>query len=88
VLWLELSPDKAAGMRQVFTVLGLLMLATTPLVFLIPDGARDRRRAAEREEAARAQAALATARETLAPATVAPVARAQTAGGYDGRSPA
>ena len=39
VLWLELSPDKAAGMRTIFTVLGLLMLATTPLVFLIPDSA-------------------------------------------------
>jgi EmrB/QacA subfamily drug resistance transporter len=46
VLWLELSPDKAAGLRSVFTALGFLMLATMPLVFLIPDSARDRRRAA------------------------------------------
>jgi MFS family permease len=51
VLWLELSPDKAAGMRTIFTALGLLMLMTTPLVFLIPDGARDRRKAAARAAA-------------------------------------
>src|SRR5215212_5301019 len=58
VLWLELSPDKAAGMRTIFTVLGLLMLATTPLVMLIPDAARDRRLAAARATAAeRADAA-------------------------------
>jgi MFS family permease len=48
VLWLELSPDKAAGMRTIFTVLGFLMLATTPLVLLIPDAARERRLAAAR----------------------------------------
>ena len=27
VLWLELSPDKAAGMRTVFTALGFVMLS-------------------------------------------------------------
>jgi hypothetical protein len=51
VLWLELSPDKAAGMRTIFTMLGFLMLATTPLVLLIPDAARERRLAATRSSA-------------------------------------
>jgi Na+/melibiose symporter-like transporter len=65
VLWLELSPDKAAGMRTVFTMLGILMLISTPLVFLIPDGARDRRRAAAREASAQAETVVATPREKL-----------------------
>jgi MFS family permease len=65
VLWLELSPDKAAGMRQIFTILGFLMLATMPLVFLIPDSARDRLRAAERDEADKIEAELETTREKL-----------------------
>ena len=39
VLWLALSPDKAAGLQTVFTALGLVMLLTIPLVFLIPDRA-------------------------------------------------
>jgi EmrB/QacA subfamily drug resistance transporter len=51
VLWLELSPDKAAGMRTIFTALAFLMLATMPLVLLIPDGARDRRLAARAKPA-------------------------------------
>jgi MFS family permease len=55
VLWLALSPDKAVGLQGVFTVLGIMMLLTTPLVFLMPDGIRDRRRA-EAEAAARAEA--------------------------------
>jgi MFS family permease len=71
VLWLELSPDKAAGMRQIFTVLGLLMLATTPLVFLIPDAARDRRRAAALDERAQEEAELAATREKLVTASAA-----------------
>ncbi|MCC6176879.1 MAG: MFS transporter [Chloroflexi bacterium] len=50
VMWLEMSPDKAAGMREVFTVLGFLMLSTTPLVFLIPDIARENRLAARSQE--------------------------------------
>jgi MFS family permease len=74
VLWLELSPDKAAGMRTIFTVLGLLMLATTPLVLLIPDAARERRLAAARVTADAAPAAPAlpapAPRETGGPATV------------------
>jgi EmrB/QacA subfamily drug resistance transporter len=59
VLWLELSPDRAAGLRSVFTALGIIMIVTMPLVFLIPDAARERRRAA----AARAQEAEAEAIE-------------------------
>jgi MFS family permease len=56
VLWLELSPDKADGMRTIFTALAVLMLLTMPLVLLIPDGARDRRRAANRAAAVPAPA--------------------------------
>ena len=66
VLWLELSPDKAAGMRTIFTVLGLLMLATTSLVLLIPDAARERRLAAARAS----QPDPATARSASLTATV------------------
>src|SRR5258708_24473471 len=46
VLWLELSPDKAAGMRTIYAVLAVLLLTTVPLTLLIPDSARARRRAA------------------------------------------
>jgi MFS family permease len=66
VVWLSLSPDKAAGMQTVFTTLGLLMLATIPLVFLIPDRARERLDADARAEAERAEAALAAARAAAA----------------------
>ena len=47
---LSLSPDKAAGLRTVFTVLGVVMLVTIPLVFLIPDRARERLEADARAE--------------------------------------
>jgi len=53
VLALELSPDKAAGLQTVFTVLAFGLLATLPLVFVIPDTARERA-IATRREAARA----------------------------------
>src|SRR5579859_125314 len=43
VLALELSPDKAAGMRTIYAVLAVLLLTTVPLTFLIPDTARARR---------------------------------------------
>jgi len=43
VLALELSPDKAAGMRTIYEVLALLLLTTVPLTFMIPDTARARR---------------------------------------------
>jgi EmrB/QacA subfamily drug resistance transporter len=46
VLGLELSPDKAAGMRMIYGVLAVLLLTTVPLTLLIPDTARARRRAA------------------------------------------
>jgi hypothetical protein len=45
VLALELSPDKAAGLRMVFTTLGILLTVTIPLAFLIPDLARERAKA-------------------------------------------
>jgi MFS family permease len=44
VVALSLSPDKAAGMREIYTVLGLALIVTIPLAFLIPDAARERRR--------------------------------------------
>jgi EmrB/QacA subfamily drug resistance transporter len=43
VLALELSPDKAAGMRMIYEVLAVLLLTTLPLTFMIPDSARARR---------------------------------------------
>jgi EmrB/QacA subfamily drug resistance transporter len=43
VLWLEASPDKAAGMRTIFVVLAAVLLTTLPLALLIPDSARQRR---------------------------------------------
>src|SRR5205085_7009236 len=42
VLVLELSPDRGAGLRQVFFVMGLLLLATIPLVLIVPDTGRAR----------------------------------------------
>lgn len=70
VLWLELSPDKAAGMRTIFTVLGLVMVLTAPLVLLIPDAARERRLTSARREVgelepARAETTPAAARERM-----------------------
>jgi EmrB/QacA subfamily drug resistance transporter len=43
VLALELSPDKAAGMRTIYAVLAVLLLTTIPLTFAIPDTARAKR---------------------------------------------
>lgn len=47
VLGLQFSPDKAAGLRVIFGVLGGLLLLTLPLTLLIPDTARGRRRPAQ-----------------------------------------
>jgi MFS family permease len=44
VVTLELSADKAAGLRAVFVAYGLLLLVTIPLTFLIPDMPRASRR--------------------------------------------
>jgi EmrB/QacA subfamily drug resistance transporter len=62
VLWLAFSPDKAAGLQAVFSVLGLIMLVSIPLVLLIPDRARERRLADARAERARAEAEVTAAR--------------------------
>ena len=43
VVALSVSPDKAAGMREVYTMLALLLIVAIPLAFLIPDAARERR---------------------------------------------
>jgi MFS family permease len=50
VVALSLSSDKAAGMREIYIVLGLLLLVTIPLAFLIPDAARERRQRAATAE--------------------------------------
>jgi EmrB/QacA subfamily drug resistance transporter len=44
VLGLELTPDKAAGLRTIFVILAGLLLLTVPLTLAIPDTARARRR--------------------------------------------
>jgi EmrB/QacA subfamily drug resistance transporter len=51
VLALELSPDKAAGMRSIYAVLAGLLLMTVPLTLMIPDTARARRRATKDAQA-------------------------------------
>jgi EmrB/QacA subfamily drug resistance transporter len=56
VVALSLSPDKAAGMRAIYTTLGIALIVTIPLAFLIPDTARERRQAAGAKEAAVASA--------------------------------
>jgi EmrB/QacA subfamily drug resistance transporter len=66
VLWLALSPDQAEGMRVVFLALGIIMIVSLPLVFMIPDRATERRRAAklaatEEERAAARRAVSGTA---------------------------
>jgi EmrB/QacA subfamily drug resistance transporter len=55
VVALSLSPDKAAGIRTVYTTLGILLVFTIPLAFLIPDVARARHRAATEESGDRRQ---------------------------------
>src|SRR5262249_32616559 len=62
VVALSLSPDKAAGMREIYTVLGIALIVTIPLAFLIPDAARERR------QATTARAATVTAPEPVATA--------------------
>jgi MFS family permease len=52
VLALELSPDKAAGLRLIFAVMGVLLLTTIPLVLMVPDTGRERAQARRREAAA------------------------------------
>jgi len=58
VLALEVSPDKAVGIRNVFFVLSCGLLLTLPLMFFIPDVARERRReqAAQRARALKEEA--------------------------------
>ncbi len=44
VLVLSFFPDQAAGMRTLFFVVALVLQLTIPLILLIPDSARERRR--------------------------------------------
>jgi hypothetical protein len=44
VVVLELSQDKAAGLRTMFVAYGVLLLVAIPLTFLIPDMPRASRR--------------------------------------------
>jgi len=78
VLWLALSPDKAAGLQTVFSVLGLMMLVTTPLVLLIPDRARERHQADVRAEQERTEAEVAAARASVPASGVSGTARAES----------
>ena len=48
VVILELSADKAAGLRMAFTAYGLLLLTAIPLTLLIPDIAREGQRSSTR----------------------------------------
>jgi EmrB/QacA subfamily drug resistance transporter len=48
VVALSFSPDKAAGMRSMYTVMAVLLLMVISLAFLIPDSAREKRTAAAR----------------------------------------
>jgi EmrB/QacA subfamily drug resistance transporter len=48
VVMLELNDDKAAGLRMIFTVYGLLLLTAIPLTLLIPDMVRDGKRSGGR----------------------------------------
>ena len=61
VVMLSLSPDKAAGLREVYTVLALLLVITIPLAFLIPDAAREKRQSGEAAEPRVAQSGRAPA---------------------------
>ncbi|MGE3270239.1 MAG: MFS transporter [Chloroflexota bacterium] len=56
VVALSLSPDKAAGMRMIYSTLGVLLIFTIPLAFLIPDSARAKHRAATEASARQAVA--------------------------------
>jgi MFS family permease len=60
VVALSLSPDKAAGIRAVYTTLGLALTITIPLAFLIPDAARERRLAAKTPRARGQESGVAT----------------------------
>src|SRR5439155_4429564 len=44
VLGVEISSDKAFGLRIIFALIAGVLLSTLPLTFLIPDTARQRRR--------------------------------------------
>jgi MFS family permease len=48
VVMLELNDDKAAGLRMIFTVYGLLLLTAIPLTLLIPEMVRDGKRTNKR----------------------------------------
>jgi MFS family permease len=92
VLWLALSPDKAAGLQTVFTALGIIMLVATPLVLLIPDRARERHQADARAEQERTDAEVAAARASAelsprsapGPAGAAPASRLLPAAAHPG----
>jgi MFS family permease len=88
VLWLALNEDKAAGLQAMFTTLGILMLAAFPLIFLIPDGATERRRAESRAARERADAELAAARKHAPPQPAGEALSAQPAASSNAGMPA
>ncbi len=78
VVMLELSEDKAAGLRMMFTAYGLLLLLAIPLTLMIPDMDRSIRRRGSRSggDSRRAPPAEGEAKESEpsgAPASAAPV---------------
>jgi Na+/melibiose symporter-like transporter len=57
VLTLQFTPDKGAGLRAIFLVMAVLLLAIVPLAFVIPDSARRRRLSTVAHPAGRRQVA-------------------------------
>jgi len=60
VVALELSTDKAAGLRTMFTAYGLMLLLAIPLTFLIPDTIRSKVPKAAKQAAPAAPAPVTT----------------------------
>src|SRR5205823_11038163 len=72
VVMLELSEDKAAGLRMMFTAYGLLLLTAIPLTLLIPDMERKSRRHGGRSGGDTRQRPPAEDEPSGAPASAAP----------------
>lgn len=80
VVWLELSPSKAEALHFVFLMLGLIVLATIPIIYMIPDRASERLRAEKRAREAEIEVEAAATHERLAAPAPAPERLVRTAG--------
>jgi EmrB/QacA subfamily drug resistance transporter len=58
VVWLSFNEDKAAGMREIYTIMAFLLVLVIPLAFFIPDSARDKRTAARAAETSSAAGSM------------------------------